>query len=218
MPLRLLSATALALALSASPAAAATLAELKPCYVSAGEADGERETVVVAGDGFAAMSTVEVLFDGVAQGSAPTGSVGEFEIRLPAPYQRSGERAFTLAARDGVNSVVTQSRVTDLDVAMRPKRAAPSRKVRFRGRGFTLQAAVFAHYLFGGTEQKTVRLAKTSTAPCGTFKVKRRQIPVAHARTGRWIVQVDQKRAYSPQPDPVWVRLPIQVEEVFLEP
>jgi hypothetical protein len=31
-------------------------------------------------------------------------------------------------------------------------------------------------------------------------------------------MQVDQKRAYSPQPDPVWVRLPITVAEVFLEP
>jgi len=218
MPLRLLSAAALTLALSASPAAAASLAELKPCYASTGKATEQLEDVIVRGDSFAAMSTVEVLVDGVVVGSAPTGSVGEFQLYVDAPYQPRGERAFTLEARDGVNAVTAQSRVTNLAVTMRPKRAAPTRRVRFRGRGFTQAAPVFAHYLYGGKEQKTVRLAKQSNAPCGKFSVKRRQIPVAGARTGRWIMQVDQKRAYAPQPDPVWVRLPIDVEEVFLEP
>jgi hypothetical protein len=218
MPLRLLLATALAVLLSAAPATAATLEALKPCYVSTGEADTDRETVVVAGVDFAALSTVEVLFDGVVQGSAPTGSIGEFEIQLPAPYQPRGERAFTVEARDAVNLVSAQSRVTNLAATMRPRRAAPTSRVRFRGRGFTQAAPVYAHYLYGGKEQTTVRLAKESTAPCGTFSVKRRQIPVDDARTGRWIMQIDQKRAYSAQPDPVWVRLPIRVEEVFLEP
>jgi len=216
--LRLLAATALALALPASPAAAASLADLKPCYASTGQKTEQLEDIVVQGDSFAQLSTVEVLVDGVVVGSAPTGSVGEFQLLVDAPHQPRGERAFTLEARDGVNVVTTQSRVTNLAVTMRPKRSAPSRRVRFRGRGFTQAGPVFAHYLFGGKEQKTVRLARRSTAPCGTFSVKRRQIPVADARVGRWIMQVDQKRAYSPEPDPVWVRLPINVVEVFLEP
>ena len=107
--------------------------------------------------------------------------------------------------------------MTNLAVFVRPKRAAPSRRVRFRGRGFLQPGPVYAHYLYGGKVQKTVRLARHSTAPCGTFDVKRRQIPVKNARTGRWIVQMDQKKAYDPAPDPVWVRLPIRVTEVFLE-
>ena len=53
-----------------------------------------------------------------------------------------------------------------------------------------------------------------STAPCGTFRVKRRLLPIDNARNGRWLMQVDQKRAYSPQPDPVWVRRPIVVAPV----
>jgi hypothetical protein len=73
---------------------------------------------------------------------------------------------------------------------------------------------VFAHYLFGGEEQKTVRLARRSNGPCGTFSARRRLIPVENARAGRWVLQVDQKRAYAPEPDPVWVRRPIDVVEI----
>jgi hypothetical protein len=69
--------------------------------------------------------------------------------------------------------------------------------------------------VFGGKEQKTVRLARHSSEPCGTFSVKRRLIPIESARMGRWIMQVDQKRNYSPEPDPVWVRRPIDVTQVF---
>jgi hypothetical protein len=215
---RLLPATVLAFALSAQPAAAAFLDPLKACYASTGPATEQREDIVVSGEGFIPSSTVDVLVDGVVVGNAPTGFIGEFQVKVDAPHQPRGERAFAVEARDGTNSVVTQSRVTKLAVTMRPRRAAPTSRVRFRGRGFTQAAPVYAHYLFGGKEQRTVRFVRRSKLPCGTFSVKRRQIPVAGARTGRWIVQVDQNKAYAPEPNPVWVRLPIVVEEVFLEP
>jgi hypothetical protein len=218
--LRLAAATALALAFAAAPAMAATVKDLDPCYVSAGEADAERETITIRGDGFTPMSVVEVLFDGVSVGSAQTGSVGEFELRLPAPFVPAGQRPLTVTVRDGINEVAKATNVTDLAMTMTPRRVSnPRKRVRFRGRGFTtLDAPVFAHYLYGGREQTTVRLARRATAPCGTFSVKRRLIPIENARTGRWIVQVDQKRAYSPEPDPVWVRRPIDVVEIALEP
>jgi hypothetical protein len=217
MPIRLLTATTLALALSVAPASAATLAPLNACYVSTGVTSEERENVVVRGDAFAPRATVEVFIDGVYEASAPTGTVGEFELAVDAPHQPAGERVFTITATDGVNTVTVQSRVTNLAVFVRPKRSAPSRRVRFRGRGFLQPGPVYAHYLYGNKLQKTVRLARHSTAPCGTFDVKRRQIPVKNPRTGRWIVQMDQKKAFDPKPDPVWVRLPIRVSEVFVE-
>jgi hypothetical protein len=217
MPIRLLTATTLALALSVAPASAATLAPLNACYVSTGVTSEERENVVVRGDAFAPRATVEVFIDGVYEASAPTGTVGEFELAVDAPHQPAGERVFTITATDGVNTVTVQSRVTNLAVFVRPKRSAPSRRVRFRGRGFLRDAPVYAHYLYGGKEQRTVRFARHSTAPCGTFDVKRRQIPVENPRTGRWIVQFDQNKEYASAPDPVWVRLPIRVSEVFLE-
>jgi hypothetical protein len=217
MPFRLIAATSLTLALSAAPASAATLGPVDPCYVSTGPASDEREDVVVRGDGFAPLGTVVVLVDGVEAGSAPSGTVGEFELIVDAPHQPAGERAFTVTATDGANTATVQSRVTNLAVFVRPRRAAPSRRVRFRGRGFMEPAPVYAHYLYGARPQKTVRLARESVQPCGTFDVKRRQIPVENAKTGRWIVQIDQKKAYAPEPDPVWVRLPIRVSEIFLE-
>jgi hypothetical protein len=204
----------LLLAFAASPAAAATLAELKPCYVSAGPTDAERETVVIRGDGFTQESSVEVLFDGVVMGSALTGSVGEFELLLPAPYQAAGDRAFTVTVRDAVHQLSQTRRVTNLGMTVKPRTASPHTRVRFRGRGFTRDAPIYAHYLYGGVEQKTVRLGRGPGGPCGTFTAKRRLIPVDGARSGRWILQVDQRRRYSPEPDPVWVRRPIDVTEV----
>jgi hypothetical protein len=218
MTARLLAAAALALALTAPAASAATLGPLKPCYASTGPASEQLEDVTVSGFDFARNAAVEVLVDGVLVTAPPTDPAGDFSVLVDPPYRARGERAFTIEVRDGVNSVVTQARVTNLAVSMRPKQAAPDERVRFRGRGFTQDAPVYAHYTYGGKERRTVRFARRSTAPCGTFSVKRRQIPIDDARTGRWIMQVDQKRAYAPEPDPVWVRLPITVVEVFREP
>src|SRR5687768_11417215 len=97
--LRLLAYTCLCFALLAAPAAAATVEDLKPCYVSAGEGETERETITIRGSDFTQVSTVDVLFDGVLMGSAQTGSVGEFEIRFPAPLQVKGERPLTVTVR-----------------------------------------------------------------------------------------------------------------------
>ena len=209
--LRFAAATLLWLVLLAVPATAATVADLEPCYVSAGQGEDEREQIVISGADFTQESTVDVLFDGVLMGSAPTGSIGEFEIRFPVPFQLKGERRVVVTVRDAVTQVDKVTRVTNLAMQVIPREATPSRRVRIRGRGFTQAAPVFAHYVFGGKEQKTVRLARRSTSPCGTFSAKRRLIPIDGARNGRWIMQVDQKRAYSPEPDPVWVRRPIDV-------
>jgi hypothetical protein len=202
---------ALLLGVAASPAAAATVEDLKPCYVSAGETDAERETIVVRGEDFTQESVVEVLFDGVVMGSALTGSIGEFELRLPAPFQLAGQRPLTVTVRDAAQVVVKTTRVTNLAMSVKPRNATPTQRVRLRGRGFTLGLPVFAHYLSGGELQRTVRLARRSRGPCGTFALRRRLLPIENARAGRWVMQVDQRRAYSPEPNPVWVRRPIVV-------
>ena len=216
MAVRVVAVTALALAVAAAPARAApALAPLEPCYVSAGPAPEKLEKITVKGTEFLPNTTVEVLIDGAPVFSTSTDAVGDFAVRVDAPYQSRGERPFTLEVRDGVNWLAAQSRVTNLAVNVRPRRAPPSSRVRFRGRGFKQTGPVYAHYLYGRKLQKTVRLAAGSTSSCGTFSVKRRQIPVENARTGSWMIQIDQKKAYDPQPDPVWVRLPIEVSETF---
>jgi hypothetical protein len=90
--------------------------------------------------------------------------------------------------------------------------------VRFRGRGFTGPGAVYGHYLNRGRVRKTVKLARHPGAPCGTFSVKRRQIPVRKPRLGQWLLQIDQQRKYHRAPERGAIRVIIRVESVFTPP
>jgi hypothetical protein len=221
MTARLIAATALAVGALAAPAAAAEMAPLKPCYVSAGAEETEREAVVVDAAGFAPNTTVEVLVDGaVVLRDVPTDAVGDALATVAAPYQERGEREFSVTVREPLNpasAVSATSRVTALSVELRPREARPSRRVRFRGRGFTAERAVYAHYSYNGRHRRTVRLGRPR-GDCGRFSTRRRQIPVRRPRTGDWTLQIDQRRRYSETPATNWVRLVIRVREVFLEP
>ncbi|MGH2949351.1 MAG: hypothetical protein ACRDPC_24365, partial [Solirubrobacteraceae bacterium] len=194
---------------------------IKPCYVSAGKEPRELEDIVVEGDGFAQLSTVEVLIDGVVVATAPTGSIGEFRGEIDAPYQRRDERPFTLTVQnqgDPASAVSLASRVTALTVRLHPKKAAPSDRVRFLGRGFTAGGPIFGHYVYRGEHRKTVRLVKRTRSDCGKFNVRRKQIPVRRARVGRWTLQVDGRRDYAAPPGTTWVLIDLPVRTVFLEP
>jgi hypothetical protein len=87
--------------------------------------------------------------------------------------------------------------------------------VQFRGRGFTGDGRVYAHYLYKGKVRKTVTLSRTTRPPCGTFSVRKRQIPVKRPKTGTWTLQVDQQQRYSRAPASVFVRVSILVQRVF---
>jgi hypothetical protein len=219
---RLITATGLATALLSTPAAAApTLQPLKPCYVSAGEAEERRENVVLRGNGFTPNAVLDVYIDGVLVLTGPSDVVGDLNATVKAPFQRSGEREFgvTVVERaNPVNAAGSLSRVTALGVTLRPREARSSRRVRFRGRGFTAAGPVYAHYVFGGKVRRTVRLSRTAAGPCGTFNVRRRQIPIRRPRTGDWTLQIDQQRRYSAEPATNWVRLLIRLREVFVDP
>jgi hypothetical protein len=76
---------------------------------------------------------------------------------------------------------------------------------------------VYAHYVYGGTLRKTVRIARQPEA-CGVFDVRRRQIPIPSPRVGNWTLQIDQQKAYSAEPTSNWVRMLIRVRQVFTDP
>jgi hypothetical protein len=193
---------------------AATLAPLKACYVSAGQAAGEREPIGINAQGFTPNATASVLLDGaVVEGQAQIDPMGGVVGPMPAPFQPSGQRLFSLSVVDNTNpsiAVSAQALVTSLDVRVRPTNAKPSSRVRFRGRGFTGGPAVYAHYLRKGRLRRTVLLA-TATGPCGTFDARRRQLPIRRPHVGRWMVQIDQERVYRPVPTSVSVQLTIDV-------
>jgi hypothetical protein len=221
-PRAMITTTVLAMLVLAAPAAAApSLEPLKPCYVSAGEAETEREGVVLRGTGFTPQAAIDVYIDGVLVLSGQADVVGDVQATVKAPHHAVGEREFgvTVVERDNpVNAVGALSRVTDLDVALRPEEARSWSHVRYRGRGFTAPGPVYAHYLYRGKTRKTVRLRRAATGPCGTFSVRRRQIPIRRPRVGLWTIQVDQQRRYSAAPGTNLVRIEIRLREEFLPP
>ena len=163
-----------------------------------------------------------MLVDGAVLSSGQADVFGNVSnVRVIAPYQERGERPFSVSVREvaiPTNIATVGSRVTNLSVSLRPKRARPSRRVRYRGRGFMDDAPVFAHYVFNDRVRKTVRLARRSTGPCGRFSVKRRQIPLKRVRTGEWRVQIDQQRRYAEPPATNWVHVLIDVRREFRQP
>jgi len=214
---RLLGAVGAVLLALPAAADAASLIPLKSCYVSVTEQT--REGIDVAGNGFTGNAIVDIALDGQVERTIQADANGNLPPQvLQAPYQASRERAFSLSATERgnpANAVTLSSNVTALNLGIQPRRARPSKRVTFRGRGFTGAGRVYAHYLFKGRVRKTVTLKRSTAGPCGTFTARRRQIPVKRPKTGTWTLQVDQQRRYSRAPDSVFVRVSIVVQRVF---
>ena len=222
MTRRLLGAALAAAVLTPASAHAAALNPLKPCYISVTQrAPGApdqitRERIDLAGSGFTPNALVDVSFDGTLETTLQADAAGNLLLANPlqSPYRARGEGPFTLtAAEQGnpANTVALTSRTTALALRLRPREARPQRRIRFSGRGFTEQKAVWAHYLYKGKVRKTVRLVRRIGNPCGQFSVRRKQIPIKRPRTGNWTLQVDQQRRYSRAPNSVFVRVKIEV-------
>ena len=199
---RCLALALVAPAVAAVPAAAApTLRNaLKPCYVSVDRF--VREPVALDAIGFTPGAKVRVSVDGALQGTPTADANGELTGQVSAPWVSAGERLFTLQLAESdnpVNTLVLHPRVSAVWVGVTPARARPSRRVLFRGRGFTAPRPVFAHYWFRGRLRRTVSLGRP-VGDCGLFAVRSRQIPVRHPRPGRWTVVFDQRRHATSRP------------------
>jgi hypothetical protein len=210
-----------ALLLLPGAAQAASLTPIKACYVTS--TDGvsgaiRREPIQFGGSGFTPGGLVDLALDGAIARTVQADPAGNLPTQaLEAPYRSKGQRAFVLTATDranAANTVKATSNVTAFDVSIKPSTAAPSSKVRFRGRGFTQPGAVYGQYLFGGKVRKTVRFSQPA-APCGTFSAKRRQIPIKKPRLGQWTLQIDQEKQYRRAPERGAIKVIIRVQRVF---
>jgi hypothetical protein len=192
-------------------AEAAYLAPIAPCYRSVDEQT--RETVPVKAGDFTPGEHVNVYVDDqLVQQDVVVLTDGQINGGVPAPHVERGERAFKLTVtqvEQPTNTATVFSRVTALSLRLKPRRAAPARRVRFIGSGF-IGTDAYAHYVRKGKLRKTVRLG-TPQGPCGRIDVKRRQIPLRKPALGRWRLQVDNQPAYSPRPDSVFMTLSINV-------
>jgi hypothetical protein len=208
----------------AAPAQAQTpiaMDPIKPCYVSDGDLPSQRETIHVHATGFTPESTVTLAIDNQEIDHGMADAFGAVTAEVPAPFQGLGQRSFTISVVEDQNLehlAFRSALVTNLGVTLRPRRARPSRRIRFFGRGFTNDAPVYGHYLFGGKVRRTVRFARRPVLPCGVFRSKRKQIPVRRPAPGDWTLQVDQQRRYAALPATNAQRVIIKVTETFKEP
>lgn len=194
---------------------AATLAPLKPCYVSL-PSPPRVEAIRVAGGGFAPNSKVDIAVDGrTAVANVPVDAAGNLPPAVPgvlAPFTREGDKPFQVVATQQGDPAITasqSSRVTALTVGIQPRRARPSSRVRFRGRGFTGAGRVYAHYRYRNKTRE--RVSFKPSGPCGKFSARKRQIPVSRPGTGTWTVQFSQQKNYARRPATMFVRLKIFV-------
>jgi hypothetical protein len=212
--------------LAGAPATAAAgtwTAPLARCYVSAGPTSQQRQVVTVGATGYTPFAPVDVLIDGGPADATDDGQPdpwfadpeGAVSGAVRAPYQPTGQRAFGISVSERANpsnTVSVTSLVTALEVTLTPAEARPSRQVRFSGRGFINAAPVWGHYVFRGKVRRTVRLARRPQNPCGAFSVKRKQFPIFRPHMGRWVLQVDQQKAYSTTPGSAFARITITVQ------
>jgi hypothetical protein len=214
IPAALLAAAALPAGALAAPA---LTQPLRPCYVSVDPA--AREVVNIHASGFTPAQAVDVQVDNAGPLlTYEANRFGNVFAKIQAGVQAHGERPMTVTLVERgnpANTLTLQTRVTALAVTLKPKRAATSDLIRFRGRGFTRQKPIWAHYVFDGRARKTVRFATRPATACGTFSVRRPQIPILHPRAGKWTLQVDQQKRWSPSPKSVFVPIPITVRRII---
>jgi hypothetical protein len=204
-------------------AQAVTIDPLMPCYVTAGTAAApQAEGIAIRAAGFSPNALVDLAVDGrLAGDDLQADGAGNLNLpsTVPAPFIAEGMREFTVTLTqidNPANTVTATARTTALDVSVRPRRARPSQRIRFKGSGFTAPKPVYAHYVFKNKVRKTVRLAR-KTSVCGDWSARRPQIPLKRVKPGLWAVQFDQSKRYidATKPgstlDSVFVRLSISV-------
>ena len=137
---------------------------------------------------------------------------------MPAPFIPKGTRDFTVTLTEQgnpANVATATAKTTALAVSVKPEKARPSKRIRFKGAGFTgEQAGLRALRLQEQAPQDRAHGAQ-ARAPAATWRKKARQIPVEDPGTGLWTVQFDQSKKYhapgSPKLTGVYVRLQIRV-------
>lgn len=194
-----------ALAVPASAQAVPTIEPLKPCYVTAGTVKKPQgEPVIINAQGFTPSSKVDLTLNGeFIRGSqglqvGDTGLLTLNKFHFPAPFVRRGSEDFTvtLTERENpANTVTTTAKATRLGVQIRPRSARPSQRISFKGRGFTADQPVYAHYTRKGRQVARVRMVRR-TGECGAWSARRPQFPMKEPTPGSWVVQFDQSKKY----------------------
>jgi hypothetical protein len=94
--------------------------------------------------GFSPNAVVQLSIGDLPSASVDANASGVVKTKRPgpaAPYVKHGEQTVTVTLAEQqpnpANVLTTTTKVTALSVSVRPRKAATSSHVRFRGRGFT---------------------------------------------------------------------------------
>lgn len=194
LKLRVTFLTAVAVALTATPAQAAVLNANKDCYREGDPTD----PVIFAGGPFTPGGTVNVSRDGEPIGTLQANSAGAVSgllSRAPIIDPRK-QRPFTLVATDQANPALTGTLtrlVSQLQVTVRPAGGQPGARRRINARGFTQGGTLYAHVVRRGG-RRDVRIGRLA-GPCGTLTARKR-IFRRRPKNGTYRVQFDTSRAY----------------------
>jgi hypothetical protein len=173
---------------------AATIGVNGACFIEGGQ-------ITAAGNGFTPGGPVNYTFDGQLSASGVADGAGNVSQALVAPTLTGTtiQHTFSLAAQDQTNpanAATASVTVTKLTATLKPRRARPSKKIKFGIYGMPPGATVYLHYVFHGKSRATRKLGKPK-APCGTLTVRKRFFPMSRPKAGTWTFQFDNKKKYS---------------------
>jgi hypothetical protein len=216
------------LALPAAAHAAQLDNPLRPCYATTQVLDAQgllqevSEPINITASGFTPNSLVDIAIDGnlIAPNVATdaSGAIGALSpTQLTAPFMATGQREFTVTITEQgnpANVITATAHSTALGVTVKPQATKPFKQVRWKGRGFTADKPIYAHWVYKGKVRKTIRMSR-NPGLCGTFERKTPQIPVDSPGLGRWTVQFDQAKRFKASPNTTFVRLTIVISRQF---
>ena len=206
---------------TAAASATPVLQTNQACYLV-----GQR--VTITGSGFAPSRMYRVAVDGINFGASTTDASGGFTASLlPGGLgQNVVQAVHTLSANDGTtltNARFTVTRTTGARILAGTGTAATLR-APFQVWGFALAAGkpvayaltgtrlpVYVHYLSPHKRLRaTIALGHTG-GQCGYLRTTARHVFPFIPSRGRWTLQVDSERAYSPHPGGPVARIPVTV-------
>ncbi len=194
---RLIALGATVLAAGAAPAAAqaATVTVNQPCQVASFGLTAQLS-------GFTPNSTISVTGTGIFESVTADGT-GSAMVAFTAPGLGTiapGSKQFILTASDDAPAPVrafTRFRSTNFAFGTTGGTRSPRAKRAWKFSGLTPGRPIYGHFRFNGKTRANHRFG-VAKGPCGELSVRAAGIPVAgRVNTGRWTVQVDQKKIYN---------------------
>jgi hypothetical protein len=192
----------------AGPAASPPDAVASGLTITNGACFAAGQPVALSGTGFTAGAPVTL--GGATSATVTADLAGVFATSFAAPRASSGPRprAVAVTASDGANplNAAPPARFGVVRAGLdgnyaRALNGPPAQRTTWRFAGFTPGRAVYAHLRSGSRLRGTHRFG-VARGDCGTLVVRARRVPFDGVVPGRWRLQIDQRRRWSPRTAP----------------